>query len=126
MQVRTERETAWQQIKVKILYKIDRLCAGINFFYAENTVEQQQQYATRLSGTFKKLLDRMQMLQQRITDDEKIKSPLEMFIIKWTRKAIYDSLMAWDGRFISDNNYLLQFFPDRRWKWKTLFPLFKP
>lgn len=106
---------------------INELCEGVNLYYLNHDAAANKQYTRKLATAIMKQIAGLETLCTELSDQEPVKKPLQDFVQRWTFTSVEASLLASDGKFISDNNYLLTFFPaTQKRKWKTLFPIFKP
>jgi hypothetical protein len=106
---------------------INELCDGVNLYYVNHDEVTNKKHTYRLTTTIMKHIAGLEALCADIPDQEPVKKILQDFVQRWTFTRVEASLLSSDGKFISDNNYLLTFFPaSKKRKWKTLFPIFKP
>ncbi len=111
----------------KRLLVIDHLCSDDNFYYFNHSHEQNTKHADKTSRAISKQIESIRSLFHQVPDSAPIRDHLSQFLRQWATEKIAASLLSKDGRFISDKNLLLGFFPYRKKRqWKTVFPIFKP
>lgn len=110
----------------KYLYKISDACEGTNLYIVNHTTEENKKYVSSLAKKVSDDLATLKKYTDQLPDQEPVKAPLQKFVADWTREKIEASLFSGDGRFQSDLGYLKSLIPDKRKKWKTPFPIFKP
>jgi hypothetical protein len=110
----------------KYLYKISDACEGLNIYLVNHSLEENKEQVASIS---KKASDHMRSMKKhvdRLPDSEEAKIPLQQFIANWDEQKIETSLINGDARFPSDLGYLKSLIPDKRKRWKTPFPIYRP
>ncbi len=109
------------------LYRIEKIYEAQPYYFLEHEEKENQEYAGKLAKTITRQVNALKEMNSTLPDSTTIKQLLQNFTEKWTMEKISNSLFRRDGQFISDNNYLMSFFPYRyKKKSRTLFRIYRP